>query len=104
MEEPHGDDAAKEKFFPDATAAGCGDDLSPLKPIGLSRIGKLKGKMRIYPMRGQESKKTEEKSDGESNKRVRQIAPTAEVDWAGLRLGSPSVVKQSEAGHWENHG
>lgn len=104
MKETHGDDAAKEKFFPDAAAGGCGNDLSPLEPIGLPRIGKLKGEMRIYPMRGQKTKKTKDEADCESNKRVRQIAPTAEMDLAGFRTGSPAVVKQSEAGHWENHG
>ena len=103
MEQTHGDDAAKEKFFPDATAAGCGDDLGPLDPIGLSRIGKLQGEMRINPMRGQEPKKAEAEADCESNKRVRQIEPTAEADWAGLRSGSPAMIKQGESGHWENH-
>lgn len=33
-----------------------------------------------------------------------KIAPTAEVDLAGLWPGSPAMIKQSEAGHWENHG
>lgn len=67
MEETHGDNAAKEKFFPDAAAAGCGDDLSPSKPIGLSRIGKLQGEMRIDPMRGQQTKKSQAESKRESN-------------------------------------
>ena len=104
MEQTHGDDASKEKFFPDATAAGCGDDLGPLDPIGLSRIGKLQGEMRMDPMRGPETKKAEAEADCEANKRVRQIAPTAEVDWAGLWPGSPAMIKQSESGHGENHG
>lgn len=66
MEEPHGDDASEEKFFPDATAGGGGDDLGPLKPIGLSRIGKLKGKTRMDPMGGQHSKKTEAEANCQS--------------------------------------
>ena len=67
MEETHGDDAAKEKFFPNAAAAGCGDDLGPLKPICLMWGDKLKGEMRIYPMRGQQPKKPQTEADGESN-------------------------------------